>query len=423
MRVLVLHSELGVLRGGGENFTRNLFTAFAGRGHTVAAAFVADLRGMYPIPLPSTIEPIAIPGWWSRNPGQRTLSSISRLIPSQTGLRTVWDRIQQAMNWRSTRWHDLRFQRRIEQEFARRWSSFDVAYVHGNAPLAGRVAQHLPTILRLPGPTTDESAPVLRAVHAVCANGDALIRIRQFLGDHAVELPIGVDSSRFRPGGATVRSRLGWKDSDRVVGYVGRLTHLKGVDLLADAFREVARDATNIRLLVVGSGTEGGYVRHVLRSELATGAAHIEPHCNHEALPSFYRAMDLLVMPSRYENFSNAILEALACSVPFLGSDVGGNRILAATGSGWLFKSQSAHSLGSEMQAILDDAVARRTRGERGLRYARDCCSWTASAARLEEIISSLNDERAPTPASRSIVGTDSPSLRDSVSESCGSLE
>src|SRR5258708_32145532 len=39
MKVLVLHSELGVLRGGGENFTRNLFAAFAERGHSVAAAF------------------------------------------------------------------------------------------------------------------------------------------------------------------------------------------------------------------------------------------------------------------------------------------------------------------------------------------------------------------------------------------------
>ncbi len=45
MRVLVLHSELGVLRGGGENFTRNLFAAFGERGHHVSACFVADLAG------------------------------------------------------------------------------------------------------------------------------------------------------------------------------------------------------------------------------------------------------------------------------------------------------------------------------------------------------------------------------------------
>ena len=42
MRVLVLHSELGTLRGGGENFTRNLFSSFVGLGHHVKAAFTAD---------------------------------------------------------------------------------------------------------------------------------------------------------------------------------------------------------------------------------------------------------------------------------------------------------------------------------------------------------------------------------------------
>src|SRR5215475_9094251 len=84
MKVLVLHSELGVLRGGGENFTRNLFAAFAARGHHVAAAFVADRHGRYPIPLPSFIEPMPIRGWWSRKLGQATLSSMSNCLPCES---------------------------------------------------------------------------------------------------------------------------------------------------------------------------------------------------------------------------------------------------------------------------------------------------------------------------------------------------
>ena len=52
MKILVLHAELGILRGGGENFTRNLFVEFSKRGHEVCAVFGADLKGSYPIPLP-----------------------------------------------------------------------------------------------------------------------------------------------------------------------------------------------------------------------------------------------------------------------------------------------------------------------------------------------------------------------------------
>lgn len=389
MNVLVLHSGLGILRGGGENFTRNLFTAFAARGHDVAAAFAADRSGKYPIPLPLSIEPIPIPGWWSMNLGQGTLSSLGRRIPLKSGLRAKWDRVQGAISWRTFRWHNRRFQRRIEREFARRWDDFDAVYVHGDAILASEVAQNRPTILRLPGPVTADLTPVLRAVHAVCANGDALARIREFLGDHALELPIGLDERIFMPGPTSVRSALRWTEQHRVVGYVGRLTHLKGVDLLAAAFRELGRMAVDARLLIVGSGEEERNIRATLAKEFARGIVHIEPDVNHELLPKWYRAMDVLAMPSRYENFSNAVLEAMACGIPFLGSDIGGNRMLAETGAGWLFEPKSAASLSACLRSLIANRAEMKAHGDIGSGYVRGRYSWAASAERLEWIIAS----------------------------------
>jgi glycosyltransferase involved in cell wall biosynthesis len=389
MKVLVLQSELGVLRGGGENFTRNLFTAFAARGHRVMAAFVADWRRRYPLPLPPSIEPIPIPGWWSSNLGQATLSSISRYIPYKSRFRTTWDRVQEALAWRTFAWHRRRFQRRVEYEFTRRWDAFDAVYVHGNAILASKVSQYRPTVLRLPGPVTADLTPMLRAVHAVCANGDALVRIRAFLGDHVVELPIGLDIQVFTPGASAIRSTLGWAEHHCVVGYVGRLTHLKGVDLLAAAFREIARDTLDARLLIVGSGEEERHIRTVLAQEFARGAVHIEPGVNHAQLPAWYRAMDLMVMPSRYENHSNALLEAMACGIPFLTSDIGGNRKLSETGAGWLFEPESVPSLRACLHRIIGNRPELKTRGEVGSRSVRNHHTWAASAERLEAIISS----------------------------------
>ncbi len=389
MRVLVLHSELGVLRGGGETLTRSLLTAFAERGHHVAAAFVASPRGGYPIPLPPSIEPIPIRGWWSRNLGQATLSSIGRRLPLGNHFRATWDWAQEAISWRTIRWHDRHFQRRVEREFTHRWSDFDAVYVHGNSILASKVAKYRPTVLFLPGPVTAELTPVLRAVHAVCAHGDALARIRTFLGDHAIDLPYGVDCQVFKPGPASIRSALGWTEQHRVIGYVGRLTRLKGVDLLAAAFREILRTVVDARLLIVGSGAEERNIRPVLSKQLERGIAHIEPGMSQEKLPEWYRAMDVLVMPSRYEAFSLTLLEAMACGIPFLGSDVGGNRMLAETGGGWLFEPESVSSLSSCLHGIIDNPPAMKARGEIGFRYVQERFSWVASAERLESIIRS----------------------------------
>jgi glycosyltransferase involved in cell wall biosynthesis len=278
---------------------------------------------------------------------------------------------------------------------ADRWDQFDAVYVHGDASLAHAVAQRRPTVLRLPGPVAHDFASLLHGVHAVCANGDALERLRALLGDRGVELPVGVDEQRFHAGPSTVRSRVGWTANDVVVGYVGRLAHVKGVDLLATAFRAISGAIPDARLLIVGRGEEETGLRATLSDELARGTAHIESDVSHDELALWYRAMDVLVMPSRYENFSNAMLEAMACGVPFLASKVGGNRSLADSGAGWLFERESIASLQAVLAGVLANRTEVRARGSVAARYVRARYSWRASAERLEQIMLPLVGEAA----------------------------
>lgn len=387
VNILVVQSELGVLRGGGENFTRNLFSAFARRGHQVTATFVADAQGKYPIQLPVEIKPCPLAGYWSRKFGQDVLSSVAAWLPEGLGCRTTWNRIQEALCWRTVRWHDRRFAHRVETEFDGRWNQYDAVFVHGNALLAGRIAQVRPTILRLPGPVSPDLAPVLNTIQSVCANGDALLHLRGFLGDHATELPIGLDGELFKPGSSPQRERLGWTEADWVIGYVGRLAYVKGVDLLADAFKKLQAHVPHARLLMIGAGEEEGKLRELLKDELATGVVHMELDVPHERLGDWYRAMDVFVMPSRYENFSNAVLEALACGVPFLGSNVGGNPRLSEAYGGRLFEAGSVEALNYALSDMM--GRSRQEEVERSLQWERLSAvrGWDASAKRLEELL------------------------------------
>ena len=387
MKVLVIQSELGVLRGGGENFTRNLFEAFVARGHEVWATFIADRHGRYPLALPPAFRALPLAGSWSRKLGQDALSRMAACLPDHTPLRAQWDRVQTALCWRTVQWHDRRFTRRVELEFAGRWNEFDAAYVHASAVLASRIAAHCPTMLRLPGPISAAFEPVLRAIPVVCANGDALSKIREFVGDHALELPIGLDGELFKPGSTKIRQQLGWRDKEWVIGYVGRLAHVKGIDLLAGAFLKLRRVLPEARLVVIGSGEEEGKLRLCLRQELAQGFAHIEADVPHAVLPEWYRAMDLFVMPSRYENYSNAVLEASACGVPFLASGIGGNRSLAETCGGELFEPGSADALTQALLSITGNREALKERGLLAGAEVRHQYSWPASAKKLEAML------------------------------------
>ena len=171
LRVLVLHSELGVLRGGGENFTRNLFAVLAKRGYEISAAFVASPSGKYPVAMPVGIAPIPMCGWWARQPGRSALSFVARYAPSNTSPSPAFRRVTDSLEWRGARWHEERFHRRIRRQFAGRWQQFDAIYVHGSVQLAVEAARHRPTVLRLPGPVSIEQGRLLRAVPVTCANG------------------------------------------------------------------------------------------------------------------------------------------------------------------------------------------------------------------------------------------------------------
>jgi glycosyltransferase involved in cell wall biosynthesis len=167
------------------------------------------------------------------------------------------------------------------------------------------------------------------------------------------------------------------------------LAYVKGIDLLAAAFRTILKTIPQARLIIVGSGEEEAKLRGSLNVELMERVVHIESDVDHDLLPEWYRAMDLFVMPSRYENYSNAVLESLACGVPFLVSDVGGNRRLVETQGGWIFTQESVESLVQAMNTIAKKASLARERGGIGGKKIRQMHSWEASAKQLEQIIQS----------------------------------
>ena len=321
------------------------------------------------------------------SPGQSVLSQIGHRIPHHSSLRPGWDRVQEAINWRTFRWFRSRFQRRAQKEFAGRWNQYDVVYVHGNVLLATQISRHCSTVLRLPGPVSSDLEPFLRSIPLVCANGDALHRIRSFLGEHAVELSIGLDDAAFSPAPSLLRRRLGWGQDVLVLGYVGRFTHLKGVDLLAAAYLKVSESLSDVRLVMVGSGEEEPQIRRVLSRQIAKGLVHLEPGVIHSELPEWYRLLDVMVMPSRYENFSNSVLEAMSCGVPVLASDIGGNQLIPVIGAGWVFGPGSVSSLAEQIGIIATNRHEIRSRGRNGRRHVQGRYSWAASAQRLEELI------------------------------------
>ena len=201
-------------------------------------------------------------------------------------------------------------------------------------------------------------------VHTVShALRDHLIQLG--LPGHKIEVIInGVDAKRFSPGPCeAARRRLGLPADAVVVGVVGRFGPFKRHALLIESFTRLARERSDIHLLVVGGG--GSEQDRVTQQALASGAAdRIRMVGFQRETAPYYQAMDLLVVPSINEGLSNALLESMASGVPALCHEACGNREVVSHGEdGFVFDLAQPDDLSRCLQETLADPARLREMG------------------------------------------------------------
>ncbi|MEV8318253.1 glycosyltransferase [Streptomyces sp. NPDC059900] len=159
------------------------------------------------------------------------------------------------------------------------------------------------------------------ATHVVCVS-EAERRTGQRAGIDAPwsVIPNGVDVERFRPVAAqAARTALGLPGPAPLVVCVGRLCRQKGQDVLLRAWAGVTERMPLARLVLVGDGPDAAGLRDRAPASV-TFAGDVR-----DAAP-WYRAADLVVLPSRWEGMALVPLEAMACGRPVVVTDVDGAR-------------------------------------------------------------------------------------------------
>jgi glycosyltransferase involved in cell wall biosynthesis len=139
-------------------------------------------------------------------------------------------------------------------------------------------------------------------------------------------VPNGIDTACFAPGDQrTARQMLGLPDVACLIGTAGRLEEVKGQDVLIAALAELPYDVT---LAIAGDGSCRASLEEQA-ARLGVGErVHFLGHI--ENVATFYQALDLFCLPSRAEGLPLSLLEAQACGVPAVVSDVGAVREVMA---------------------------------------------------------------------------------------------
>ncbi|MCG8429846.1 MAG: glycosyltransferase family 4 protein, partial [Candidatus Omnitrophica bacterium] len=138
-------------------------------------------------------------------------------------------------------------------------------------------------------------------------------------------------------------------------GYVGRLRHEKGVDILFEAFGRVYEKHGDIQLLVVGDGPDLAQLREKYRkSKWWKNIVFAGPQSWENAMMHF-SLMDMVVVPSRFEGFGLTAIEAMASSRAVVASDTGGlKEVVEHEKSGLLFRTGDVHGLSEILSMLIE---------------------------------------------------------------------
>jgi len=170
----------------------------------------------------------------------------------------------------------------------------------------------------------------------------------------------GVDIERFRPKARDASDKLG-------IGFVGRLLEDKGIREFVAAAREIRDRHPEIQFVVAGAPDLGNPAA-VGEAELAAWRSEnlVEFAGQVADMPEFLNRLDLFVLPSYREGLSRSLIEAGACGLPAVTTDVPGCRDVIADGdNGLLVPARDAAALSDAIERLVADAAMRKRMGER----------------------------------------------------------
>ncbi len=210
------------------------------------------------------------------------------------------------------------------------------------------------------------AAPFLRAV--TCVNDtvhNCLVHTIGIRADRVTVVANGVDGARFCPEGTA--APLPWpgqkgnsKDGLVVFGNVARLCEAKDHATLLRAFAEVREACPQARLLLVGEGEKRPEIEGLIAELGLADCVHLAGES--PDIPEHLRAMDVFVLSSRREGMPMAVLEAMACGLPVISTDVGSvARLNDAGRTVRLVPPRDAPALAAAMKELLCDPETRQS--------------------------------------------------------------
>ena len=191
----------------------------------------------------------------------------------------------------------------------------------------------------------------------------------------------GVDIQKFTPrqNKTELREQFGLEPNKKIVLFVGRLYHRKGLELLLRSIPPVLEQFSNVTFVISGTGfkEKEESLKNIAKELNIENDVKFLGYVADEKLPELYSTADIFVLPAIYENFPFAILEAQSTALPVISTNVGGiPEFLENEKNGFLIEPGDEPMLTQKLLALLQNPNLVKKMGDLGRKMIEEQLSW-----------------------------------------------
>jgi glycosyltransferase involved in cell wall biosynthesis len=199
---------------------------------------------------------------------------------------------------------------------------------------------------------------------------------------------VGVDTDMFRP---QYQGRKYLTKGDFRILTVARLHRYKGLEYLVEAMETVRKEIPAAHLYILGKGEGEQNLKSLVNNlQLGDAVTFLTKTVPNYEIPKLYAECDIYVQPSIVEPYGIAVVEAMACGKPVVGTNIGGMRDTMLDGeTGFLVEPGNPAELAGRI-TMLRDGELRREKGAKARARVEKEFDWKYIASRYQELIDAI---------------------------------
>jgi L-malate glycosyltransferase len=221
---------------------------------------------------------------------------------------------------------------------------------------------------------------------------DKIIHLFSYPDKKIAVFPWGIDLDKFHPRRSrlNIREKLDWFNNKIIIS-TRSFEQIYGTMTFFNAAKAVLDKESNVRFIVLGAGSLEGKIQRFIEYHHITHAFHIPGRIQYDFLPDYFNEGDVYVSCSLSDGTSVSLLEAMACRLPVVVSDLPANREwVIPKVNGWLCKPGDDCSFSSALLEAVESSLDTQRIGQNNYNLAQQKANWEQNSDILFNIYDGL---------------------------------